>query len=328
MGDTSDIIRVSFWLRRPDTEILTTEIEMKISEMSTQIEKAITGFFPELCGPEKRSIKITVSPPEAIIHLSGEYADRGQVSLSVMPAVEYSVRISAEGYETIEKNFKAGSENIVMDTVLEASVEKGIMLTSTPSGAGVYRSGNFIGMTPMKIEDLQNLTLRKPGYLDRDIEKPGDYNIKQSDKSLNIALPADGQPASGEGRCLWGVLTCYNAFIGSAVISLGSLGTAVYLQTEKGRRRDQLALSVSGTNQSLWTDTDRNLTNEYNAYGKRTDTYSSVLFGSSAFFIFASIYFYLNYQQAITTSNHVSKSVIFGWSSSAEFSMASVSFRF
>lgn len=169
----------------------------------------------EIAEPQYGTILFSMTPSEARVYIDGTEIDTSQpISL------EYGIHqliAKADGYQTITRYLRVGSESAGFDIVLdkietgeEESTQESSESSSesdtvtdyykvyidAPEGVEVYLNGNYVGITPCsfrKVVGTHMITLRKTGY------EPRSYsvNIDDEDKDFSYSF-ADLVPISSD----------------------------------------------------------------------------------------------------------------------------------
>ncbi|MDD1669896.1 MAG: PEGA domain-containing protein [Methanomicrobiales archaeon] len=100
-------------------------------------------------------------PSGADVHFDGQYQGTTPLTIQVYTTAPpgHTISVTMSGYKTWTQSLSgnpAAGETISLNAVLEPIVVYGwLTVTSSPSGATIYLNGNYRGVTPNTITDLQ-----------------------------------------------------------------------------------------------------------------------------------------------------------------------------
>ncbi len=145
------------------------EITLKPREMGKVIV-TLKSKRIEIAIP-KGAIRVKSSPDKAMVYLDGE--EKGTTPLTIEEVLigQHHLKVSLRGYDDWQKLIEVHSDKTnLLDIPLSLSEEEPepiLTIISKPAEAEVYIGGNFKGMTPLIIRDLET------GYYDIRISKKG-----------------------------------------------------------------------------------------------------------------------------------------------------------
>ncbi len=211
-------------------------------------------------------LHIHSDPGDASIYIGGRLAGIGDASAEVDKG-QVDLRISKEGYKTLEKRVRISEDRTDLNYNLEQMLGS-VSLSSNPSGAEVYVDGTQKGTTPVVIKDLKfgshSVQLHRVDYQDISLV----VNVsseQQMDKYFELKSTYESQ-ARGiyESR----VSSKYEAEWLCGIATVGA-GVAAYLFNTKANQSYDSYTHATDLNQinSSWNDYKQKVTYRNYAYG-------------------------------------------------------------
>jgi len=114
-----------------------------------------------------QKVKITSTPPGAMVFIDGVYAGTAPLSKALAPGT-YRLKLVRKGFSDWTAAVKVPLEKPAIDVALQPLKKGTIHVTSEPSKGTVFLDGREMGDTPLLIEDLPDdvyeLRVQKQGY--------------------------------------------------------------------------------------------------------------------------------------------------------------------
>jgi len=125
--------------------------------------------------PAVGGLVVDTSPAGAIVSLDGKEIGKTPISLKDIRSGKYPMRVTLDGYDTIEKQVDVKeNESTNMGLIRLSPAKASIELATVPSGAKVFLNGSLIGTTPLRRDDLNpgeaRYLLALEGHLPREIK--------------------------------------------------------------------------------------------------------------------------------------------------------------
>ncbi|WP_321507911.1 PEGA domain-containing protein [uncultured Methanoregula sp.] len=124
-------------------------------------------------------VYVTSSPGGASVAIDGvgfgQTPASGSLKLNNIPAGEHTVTLSLTGYQPVSAIVSVTANTVsevnkILQPLTPVFGKGSLSISSTPSGANVFLDNNFIGITPLTVNDVAAgshiLTLRYDGYQD------------------------------------------------------------------------------------------------------------------------------------------------------------------
>jgi hypothetical protein len=122
-------------------------------------------------------VYVSSSPGGASVSIDGVFFGQtpssGSLKLNNIPVGDHTVALSMNGYQPFSTVTSVTANtvsevSIILQPLAPASSKGGLSVSSTPSGANVFVDNNFIGITPLTVNNLavgsHTLTLKSDGY--------------------------------------------------------------------------------------------------------------------------------------------------------------------
>ncbi|MBI1925520.1 PEGA domain-containing protein [Candidatus Poribacteria bacterium] len=141
----------------PDFERQTVEVTLRAGEekrLSVTLNRARVALL------------VHSAPEGADVALDGEVKGKTPLQMAEVLTGEHTLRLSLDGYETIERSLTVHESPEPIALTLKPSIGR-IQINSTPAGASIHLKGEIMGLTPHTLElrpGEQTLELRLTAY--------------------------------------------------------------------------------------------------------------------------------------------------------------------
>ena len=122
-----------------------------------------------LVGEPWGTITVVPTPPDSAVYVDGEFAGNGRVELPYRTLGRYTVRVTAPGYEPVQRPVGLAGSGALLTVTLPPAPARRIAVATTPSGAALYFDSLWLGTTPLEVaapRQPARLLLRLDGYHD------------------------------------------------------------------------------------------------------------------------------------------------------------------
>lgn len=162
-------------------------LPMQLYEISDELTGELASI---LWGRDWASLWVETEPPGASVWLDDSFQGRTPLEIPYLIPGSRELRVQAPGYQTLIRLIDLHPyTQAVQQIVLPAEPGDFFELDSDPAGAAVYSGSNWLGATPLSVEepeDLNRFLLRKEGYLDFPL-----YAGPGVDETVTVALVSD-----------------------------------------------------------------------------------------------------------------------------------------
>ncbi len=151
---------------------------------------------------KKTSLLIQVEPADAVLSINNETIGQGDASMMLLPGT-YTVKVSREGYDSIQREVKVGSEPVTRRISLDVA-KSDVDIKVNPRNAKIYINGELLGSGNASTSLAPGeyaLNLKAPGYEDvntgivvksgQSVDKSFRLQAIRSEWSLKLDSPAE-----------------------------------------------------------------------------------------------------------------------------------------
>ncbi len=139
-------------------------------ELYEQFDELVVQLATILWGRDWSSLSVQTVPPGASVWIDEEFQGRSPLIIPYLLPGKKQLRVHSEGYQTLSRTIElAAYEQLMQQIALTPQPRQTFTLNSDPPGATVYRGSEWLGTTPLSIEEPEELgrfLLRREGYLD------------------------------------------------------------------------------------------------------------------------------------------------------------------
>ncbi len=147
---------------------------------------------------------VKTQPDGATVFVDGKNYGLTPIEIGDLEIGEHEIVISKDGYAQIIKKIDIGEEPYTLEEILTKAISE-VFINTNPKGAKVIISGKEMGVTPLKLKDINPgryfVTFKAIGYEDmtKSIEvKEGLNTFNFNMVQLNHALIVDSEPKNAK----------------------------------------------------------------------------------------------------------------------------------